>query len=101
MQMVIQGQAEAGTQFWDEKLEKELAEGRLSSSAFDRYCMILFAGIAAEALIYGEAEGRENDENLFRSICLLFDPPSSIAQTWMPAGTFVHPTMWLEYIRIR
>ncbi|XP_020581810.1 uncharacterized protein LOC110025592 isoform X2 [Phalaenopsis equestris] len=34
MQMGIQGQA--GTQFWDEKLEKELAEGRLSSTAFDR-----------------------------------------------------------------
>ncbi|KAK9156257.1 hypothetical protein Sjap_003737 [Stephania japonica] len=78
MQMGIQGQA--GTQFWDEKLEKELAEGRLSCSAFDRYCMVLFAGIAAEALIYGEAEGGENDENLFRSICLLFDPPLSIAQ---------------------
>lgn len=34
MQMGIQGQA--GTQFWDERLEKELAEGRLSSTAFDR-----------------------------------------------------------------
>ncbi|KAK9152466.1 hypothetical protein Syun_010775 [Stephania yunnanensis] len=33
MQMGIQGLA--GTQFWDEQLEKELAEGQLSSSAFD------------------------------------------------------------------
>ncbi|XP_043699459.1 uncharacterized protein LOC122650195 isoform X2 [Telopea speciosissima] len=73
MQMGIQGQA--GTQFWDEKLEKELGEGRLSTAAFDRYCMVLFAGIAAEALIYGEAEGGENDENLFRSICILLEPP--------------------------
>ncbi|KAK9275593.1 hypothetical protein L1049_022860 [Liquidambar formosana] len=78
MQMGIQGQA--GTQFWDEKLEKELSEGRLSGTAFDRYCMVLFAGIAAEALIYGEAEGGENDENLFRSICILLQPPLSIAQ---------------------
>lgn len=35
---------QAGTQFWDEKLENELAEGRLSGTAFDRYiaiaCMI-------------------------------------------------------------
>lgn len=45
-----------------------------------RYCMVLFAGIAAEALIYGEAEGGENDENLFRSICVLLDPPMAIAQ---------------------
>ncbi|RWR85717.1 hypothetical protein CKAN_01459000 [Cinnamomum micranthum f. kanehirae] len=78
MQMGIQGQA--GTQFWDEKLENELAEGRLSSASFDRYCMVLFAGIAAEALVYGEAEGGENDENLFRSICVLLQPPLSIAQ---------------------
>ncbi|XP_078439193.1 ATP-dependent zinc metalloprotease [Wolffia australiana] len=78
MQMGIQGQA--GTQFWDEKLENELAEGRLSGSAFDRYCMVLFAGIAAEALVYGEAEGGENDENLFRGVCILLEPPMSIAE---------------------
>ncbi|KAL2473327.1 hypothetical protein Fot_49063 [Forsythia ovata] len=78
MQMGIQGQA--GTQFWDEKLQSELAEGRISGSAFDRYCMVLFAGIAAEALIYGDAEGGENDENLFRSICVLLEPPLSVAQ---------------------
>ncbi|XP_071916037.1 uncharacterized protein [Coffea arabica] len=78
MQSGIQGQA--GTQFWDERLQNELAEGRLSGSSFDRYCMVLFAGIAAEALVYGEAEGGENDENLFRSICVLLDPPLSVAQ---------------------
>ncbi|KAK1309576.1 hypothetical protein QJS10_CPA09g00884 [Acorus calamus] len=78
VQMGIQGQA--GTQFWDEKLANELAEGRLSGAAFDRYCMVLFSGIAAEALVYGEAEGGENDENLFRSICVLLQPPLSIAE---------------------
>lgn len=78
MQMGIQGQA--GTQFWDEKLDKELAEGRLSGTAFDRYCMVLFAGIAAEALVYGEAQGGENDENLFRNVSLLLQPPLSTAQ---------------------
>ncbi|KAF5477309.1 hypothetical protein F2P56_003959 [Juglans regia] len=78
MQMGIQGQA--GTQFWDEKMANDLAEGRLDGTAFDRYCMVLFAGIAAEALIYGEAEGGENDENLFRSICVLLQPPLSVAE---------------------
>ncbi|XP_076932706.1 uncharacterized protein LOC143598355 [Bidens hawaiensis] len=78
MQMGIQGQA--GTQFWDENLQNELAEGRLTGVAFDRYCMVLFGGIAAEALVYGEAEGGENDENLFRSICLLLEPPLSVAE---------------------
>ncbi|XP_038888050.1 uncharacterized protein LOC120077976 isoform X2 [Benincasa hispida] len=78
MQMGIQGQA--GTQFWDEKMASSLAEGRLDGTSFDRYCMVLFAGIAAEALVYGEAEGGENDENLFRSICILLQPPLSVAQ---------------------
>ncbi|KAJ0099439.1 hypothetical protein Patl1_20820 [Pistacia atlantica] len=34
-------------------MNDELAEGQLSGTAFDRYCMVLFAGIAAEALVYG------------------------------------------------
>ncbi|CAA7027395.1 unnamed protein product [Microthlaspi erraticum] len=78
MQVGVQGQA--GTQFWDQKMESEIAEGRLSGSSFDRYSMVLFAGIAAEALVYGEAEGGENDENLFRSISVLLEPPLSVAQ---------------------
>ena len=45
-----------------------------------RYCMVLFAGIAAEALVYGEAEGGENDENLFMGICILLQPPLSVAE---------------------
>ncbi|GKV43574.1 hypothetical protein SLEP1_g50851 [Rubroshorea leprosula] len=59
-------------------MSNELAEGRLSGSTFDRCCMVLFAGIAAEALVYGEAEAGENDENMFRSICVLL--PLSVAQ---------------------
>ncbi|XP_065623448.1 uncharacterized protein LOC112018373 isoform X2 [Quercus suber] len=78
MQMGIQGQA--GTQFWDEKMANDLANGRLDGTAFDRYCMVLFAGIAAEALVYGEAEGGENDENLFMGICILLQPPLSVAE---------------------
>ncbi|KAF7824405.1 plant/F14G9-20 protein [Senna tora] len=77
----VAGDSDEGrTQFWDEKVANDLAEGRLDGTAFDRYCMVLFAGIAAEALVYGEAEGGENDENLFRSICLLLDPPLSVAE---------------------
>ncbi|KAJ6982735.1 hypothetical protein NC653_025751 [Populus alba x Populus x berolinensis] len=78
--MIAITSALAGTQFWDEKLSNELAGGKLSGTSFDRYCMVLFAGIAAEALVYGEAEGGENDENLFRSTCVLLQPPLSVAQ---------------------
>lgn len=54
-----------------------------------RYCMVLFAGIAAEALVYGEAEGGENDENLFRSICVLLQPPLSVAQVLLLVYMFL------------
>ncbi|KAK3042647.1 hypothetical protein RJ639_000899 [Escallonia herrerae] len=89
MQMGIQGQA--GTQFWDEKLQNDLAGGRLIGTAFDSSLICIVhndqilhgsfrADIAAETLVYGEAEGGENDENLFRNICLLLDPPLVVAQ---------------------
>ena len=42
--------------------------------------MVLFTGIADEALVYGEAEGGYNDENLFMSICILLQPPLSVAE---------------------
>ena len=50
--------------------------------------MVLFAGIAAEALVYGEAEGGENDENLFRSICVLLQPPLTIGQVILQSIVF-------------
>ncbi|GKU93442.1 hypothetical protein SLEP1_g7035 [Rubroshorea leprosula] len=80
---------QAGTQFWDEKMSNELAEGQLSGSAFDRYCMMLFAGIAAEAMVYGEAEGGENDENMFSIICVLLQPPLSVAQVQLQGFIFM------------
>ncbi|GJM90309.1 hypothetical protein PR202_ga06576 [Eleusine coracana subsp. coracana] len=96
---ITNGHSGPGTQFWDEKMEKELAEGHLSSTAFDRYCMVLFAGIAAEALVYGEAEGGENDENLFRSLCILLDPPLSVAQC-KHTKTFPHNNIVAQYYHI-
>ncbi|KAI5068956.1 hypothetical protein GOP47_0015257 [Adiantum capillus-veneris] len=78
MRLGVQGQA--GTQFWDATLEDELRQGRLTNASFDRYSMVLFAGIAAEALVYGEAEGGENDENLFKAIVSVLSPPWSPSQ---------------------
>ena len=60
-----------------------------------RYCMVLFAGIAAEALVYGEAEGGENDENLFRSVCVLLQPPLNIAQVSMQLLYYILCKLWL------
>lgn len=59
-----------------------------------RYCMVLFAGIAAEALVYGEAEGGENDENLFRNISVLLEPPLSVVQVFL---CFIFPEYEIVY----
>lgn len=42
--------------------------------------MVLFAGIAAEALVYGEAEGGESDENLFKALVGELQPPWNSAK---------------------
>lgn len=60
--------------------------------------MVLFAGIAAEALIYGEAEGGENDENLFRSICVLLDPPLSVSQVLLRESYLLVLISFLSYL---
>lgn len=69
----ISGQA--GTQFWDESLARESEQNRLTEASLDRYCIVLFAGIAAEGLVYGEAEGGESDENLYKGIISGLRPP--------------------------
>ncbi|KAL3687449.1 hypothetical protein R1sor_013758 [Riccia sorocarpa] len=51
------GHALAGTQFWDETLDNELRQDKLTGPSVNRYSILLFAGIAAEALVYEEAEG--------------------------------------------
>lgn len=77
LRLGIQGQA--GTQFWDSTLEEELRLGRLTSASIDRYCIVVFAGIAAEAMVYGEAEGGESDENLYKAMVGQLQP------VWPPA----------------
>ncbi|GBG67127.1 hypothetical protein CBR_g81551 [Chara braunii] len=78
MNMGIQGQA--GTQFWDSTLEEELRSGKLSAASLDRYSMVLFAGIAAEAMVFGQASGGESDENMFKAIIKQLQPAWSAAK---------------------
>ncbi|CAL5401160.1 unnamed protein product [Camellia sinensis] len=41
---------------------------------FHRYCMVLFAGIVAEPLVYGEARGGENDITCSRVSVFVWNP---------------------------
>jgi hypothetical protein len=64
-----QGQPGAGgVNFDTTHLDTELAQGKLSAQQIDRYCTVWMAGIAAETLVYGNAEGGGNDRQMLYAL---------------------------------
>jgi hypothetical protein len=59
-----QGQAgQGGVTFEDSELATQLEMGKISAQMLDRYCTIWMAGIAAETLVFDNAEGGADDKN--------------------------------------
>jgi hypothetical protein len=62
-----QGQpGQGGVSFSSQELDAELERGVLSDQLIDRYCTVWMAGIAAENLLYGNAEGGGDDRQKLR-----------------------------------
>lgn len=72
---------QGGVRFTDQELADQLQKGILSSQVFHRYGTIWMAGIAAEVLVYGNAEGGAEDrEKLGITLTQLGNPSVNYAQ---------------------
>lgn len=66
-----QGQpGQAGVSFGIAELEEQIATGQLPTQMVDRYCMVWMAGIAAEQIEYGNAQGGADDRQKIRLLWL-------------------------------
>lgn len=80
-----QGQsAQGGVRFEDQELAAQLQKGRISDELLDRYFTVWMAGIAAEDLVYGNAEGGIEDRGKITAILTQLKRPSEskLKQSW-------------------
>jgi hypothetical protein len=81
-----QGQsAQGGVRFEDEKLASQLQNGTISAQLLDQYCIVWMAGIVAENLVYGSAEGGAEDRSKISAIFTQLRRPSAeikLKQNW-------------------
>jgi hypothetical protein len=66
---------QAGTIFYDQRLADEISSGKVTRTSLDRMSVVVMAGIAAEALEFGRAEGGRADEEQLLSFLSLVQPP--------------------------
>jgi hypothetical protein len=68
-----QGQAgQGGVQFDTKELDAQLQQGQISAQWLDRFCTVWMAGIAAEKIVYDNAEGGADDLVKFRQTLMRF-----------------------------
>jgi hypothetical protein len=64
-----QGQSgQGGVSFDDAELTKQLQQGKITAQMLDRYCTVWMAGIAAENLVYNNAEGGTDDKSKLAAV---------------------------------
>lgn len=74
-----------GVQFDTADLETILKTGQLPAQTLNRYCTVWMAGIAAEKLVYGQAQGGQDDRQKFSILWQQLQRPlqeGQIRQRW-------------------
>ncbi len=66
-----------GVTFDDAELALQLEQGKITAQMLDRYCTIWMAGIAAEALVFNNAEGGADDKNKLAEVLRKLGFPAS------------------------
>lgn len=61
---------QGGVSFDDTELASQLERGTISAQMLDRYCTIWMAGIAAETLVYDNAEGGADDKSKLAAVLI-------------------------------
>ncbi|MEB3291885.1 MAG: ATP-dependent Zn protease [Synechococcales bacterium] len=90
-----------GVQFDTEELDRQLSQGQISGQWLDRFAIVWMAGIEAEQLVYGTAEGGADDREKLRLLLLSlkFSAPEIQQRERMAilrAKTFLQ-TNWTAY----
>ncbi|NEQ44258.1 MAG: ATP-dependent Zn protease [Leptolyngbya sp. SIOISBB] len=70
-----------GVQFDTADLEATLKTGQLPAQTLNRYCTVWMAGIAAEQLVYGQAQGGYDDRQKFSILWQQLQRPIQEGQT--------------------
>ena len=76
-----QGQpGQGGVSFDDGELASQLEVGKISAQMLDRYCTVWMAGIAAETLVFNNAEGGSDDKNKLIGVLTILGFSESVYQ---------------------
>ncbi|MBD0384967.1 MAG: ATP-dependent Zn protease [Nostoc sp. C3-bin3] len=76
-----QGQpGQGGVSFDDGELASQLEVGKISAQMLDRYCTVWMAGIAAETLVFNNAEGGGDDKNKLIEVLTILGFSESVYQ---------------------